>query len=160
MKRLFAAMLLLLLLCSVIACAAQPAAQTPPAEVQEPAQAPASIAPAQAPVSTEAPAGDAFGEETLLWPVGDAGLRVPEFHGGEISNVLDNGDNCTVTVINAAEADYDVYVEELKEAGFTADPTEIAQAPFFTYSASSEDNYFASVSLSDGTVIVSAEFVG
>ncbi|MDD3920512.1 MAG: hypothetical protein PHO41_05010, partial [Eubacteriales bacterium] len=60
----------------------------------------------------------------------------------------------------ATAADYDAYVADLKEAGFTTDANEVKQDSMHMYSASSEDNYYASVALSDGEIVVSAEFLG
>jgi hypothetical protein len=90
------------------------------------------------------------GEEVTFgsteWPDNEIIKRIPKFSKGEIETSYITDEGGSLAIINVAKADYDDYVEQIKQAGFTVDPQTMEADDLLIYTASDAENYIVSLS--------------
>ncbi len=80
------------------------------------------------------------------WPQGEAADYLPKLSGGVISYVMNGPEACMLLVEEITEEEYDSYVKEIKDSGFTENLTESVAEGLKLYSGSNKENAVATIS--------------
>ncbi|MGE5543964.1 MAG: DUF6591 domain-containing protein [Bacillota bacterium] len=74
------------------------------------------------------------------WPDSGAGALIPEFKKGTLVSVMNTEATCLIALEDVEKQDFERYLEELKESGFTNDPVDLNMDSTQSYTASSDDS--------------------
>lgn len=93
------------------------------------------------------------------WPEGQAADLLPKFNKGKITYILNSPETCLVYVEGIDEEDYEAYVEEIVDSGYTENKFEMSTDVAVMYSGANSDNIVASASFykEDGYVQISVD---
>jgi hypothetical protein len=91
-------------------------------------------------VSIKGEEGEEFSFGETEWPKDGAAEFIPKFTKGTISSVLNSNTACGIIIDEVEKSDFDQYVEEVKDQGFTVEPLEFISDTAATYSAQKDDN--------------------
>lgn len=74
------------------------------------------------------------------WPEGNAADLIPKFNNGDIVSSINSNKTCMIMLEQVEAKDYEHYVKELKEQGFTNDVAEFKGEMGHSYNAHLNDN--------------------
>ena len=73
------------------------------------------------------------------WPSGDAAKLIPECKSGNVVYVLEMTGTVNITMEDITEDEYNTYVQQVKNAGFTEEVTTMSSDEFILFSASDKN---------------------
>lgn len=94
------------------------------------------------------------GEEFTIgggeWPKGRAADLLPSLHAGTISSVMNSETYCLIVIADTSESDYNSYLQDFQNAGFSQNTATLDSDGMLYYYASYDD-------LTNGTLTYSRE---
>lgn len=92
------------------------------------------------------------------WPDSGAGALIPKFKKGTLVSSMNTETACVIALEDVEKLDFERYLEELKEIGFTKDPVEFNMDSTQSYTASSDDSSKISVTYDSESTGMSISF--
>lgn len=90
-------------------------------------------------ITFEGEDGESFTIGAGEWPENGAADLIPEFKEGTITSVMNSDASCMIIIEEVKQGDYEEYLEDIKDEGFTNDVTESSSELGIIYTASSDD---------------------
>lgn len=90
-------------------------------------------------VSIKGEDGEEFSFGDTEWPDSGAAQSIPKFNQGKITSVMNSNTVCGIIFEEVEKADFEQYVQEVKDQGFTTEPLEFTSDMAATYAAKKDD---------------------
>ncbi len=90
-------------------------------------------------VSIKGEDGEEFSFGDTEWPEDGVAKLIPKFTKGKITSVMNSNEVCGIIIEEVEKSDFDQYLEEVKDQGFTTDPIEFTSDTTASYVAQKDE---------------------